>query len=507
MKNPVTKSVTHKNIGLIYLFFSFWSGLVGMSLSMLLRIDLMKSGHVMGDGQLYNVILTSHALVMIFFMVMPGLIGGYGNFFFPILISCMDLFLPRVNNMSYWFLPGSLILLMFSFFIDSGSGTGWTLYPPLMVDGQPGRSTDLVIFSLHFSGVSSISSGINFLSTCHEMRLDIKTLEIMSLFVWCMIITVFLLVLSLPVLASGITMGLSDRNFNTGFFDSNMGGNILMFQHLFWFFGHPEVYVLIAPAFGLVSMVMVLLSSKKDLYGRKGMILAIMSIGFIGCLVWGHHMFTVGMDHDSRAYFSSATMIIAIPTGMKVFSWLMTLYGTKLNNNNLFLWVMGFIFMFIVGGLSGLVLSNAGLDIFLHDTYYVVAHFHYVLSMGAVFGVFLGFFFSYGFMFGLNLNSILVKSFFYFFFLGVNMTFFPMHFSGLQGQPRKYISYSSDYLFWQMIASLGSLMSLFSIFLLIYLIMESLIVFRLLIFDLFSFSMINLNVNNYFHTNLDLSSV
>lgn len=459
---------------------------------------------VIGDGQLYNVILTSHALVMIFFIVIPGLIGGFGNFFFPILINCIDLFLPRVNNISYWFLPGSLILLIFSLFIDKGSGTGWTLYPPLMIDGQPGRSTDLVIFSLHFSGVSSISRGINFLRTCHEIRLEVKTLEIISLFVWCLIITVFLLVLSLPVLARGITIGLSDRNFNTGFFDRNIGGNILIFQHLFWFFGHPEVYVLIAPAFGLVRIVIVLLSSKKDLYGRKGIILAIISIGFIGCLVWGHHIFTVGIDHDSRAYFSSATIIIAIPTGIKIFSWIITLYGSKLNWNYLILWIIGFIFIFTVGGLSGLILRNAGLDIFLHDTYYVVAHFHYVLRIGAVFGIFLGFFFSYGFIFGLIINSVLVKSFFYIFFLGVNLTFFPIHFSGLQGQPRKYISYRRDYLFWQIFASIGSLLSLFSIFLLIYLILERIIIFRLLIFDLFSFSIVSLNVNNYFHTNLDL---
>nr|QZL13625.1 cytochrome c oxidase subunit I [Meloidogyne exigua] len=497
-------SVTHKTIGLIYLFFSFWSGMLGMSLSFLLRLELSKLSLIFGSGQLYNVILTSHALVMIFFMVMPGLIGGFGNFFFPILINCVDLFLPRVNNFSYWILPFSLIILIFSLLIDVGSGTGWTLYPPLMVEGQPGRSTDMVIFSLHLSGISSISSGINFMSTGHEMRFILKNIEIMSLFIWCILITVFLLILSLPVLASGITMGLTDRNLNSGFFDSNSGGNILMFQHLFWFFGHPEVYVLIAPAFGLVSMITILLSSKKDLYGRKGMILAIISIGFIGCLVWGHHMFTVGMDHDSRAYFSAATMIIAIPTGMKVFSWLMTLFGLNLNfNNYLFNWVLGFIFMFTVGGLSGLILSNAGLDIFLHDTYYVVAHFHYVLSMGAVFGLFLGFFFSYSYMFGLSLNFILIKSFFYLFFLGVNIIFFPMHFCGLQGQPRKYMSYSVDYYFWQLISSFGSLIVIFSLFFFIYLILESYISFRLVFFDLFSLSLVNVSVLNFFHTNLD----
>ena len=448
--------------------------------------------------------MTSHALVIIFFIVIPGLIGGYGNFFFPILIRCMDLFLPRVNNFSYWLLPWSLVLLLFSLLIDIGSGTGWTLYPPLRIEGQPGRSTDLVIFSLHLSGVSSISRGINFLSTGHEIRFELKTLETLSLFIWCLIVTVFLLVLRLPVLASGITIGLTDRNFNSGFFDSNNGGNILIFQHLFWFFGHPEVYVLIAPAFGLVRMVTILLSSKKDLYGRKGMILAILSIGFIGCLVWGHHIFTVGIDHDSRAYFSSATIIIAIPTGIKVFSWLITLYGLKIRNNDyLFYWVIGFIFIFIVGGLSGLVLSNAGLDIFLHDTYYVVAHFHYVLRIGAVFGLFLGFFFIFSYIFGLTMNFILIKSFFYLFFLGVNIIFFPIHFRGLQGQPRKYISYNVDYIFWQMVRSFGSLMVVFSIVLFMYIVVEGLLVFRLILNDLYSFSLISISVINFLHTNND----
>lgn len=474
---------------------------MGLSLSLVLRLELAKSGFVIGNGQLYNVILTSHALVIIFFIVIPGLIGGFGNFLFPILVSCIDLFLPRVNLFSYWALPYSLIILLFSLCIDVGSGTGWTLYPPLIIDGQPGRSTDNVIFSIHFSGVRSISSGINFLTTGHEIRLDLKTLELINLFIWCLLVTVFLLVLSLPVLASGITIGLTDRNLNSGFFDRNNGGNILIFQHLFWFFGHPEVYVLIAPGFGLVRIVTILLSSKKDLYGRKGIILAILSIGFIGCLVWGHHIFTVGIDHDSRAYFSSATIIIAIPTGMKIFSWLITLYGLKLRlNDYLYYWVIGFIFMFTVGGLSGLILSNAGLDIFLHDTYYVVAHFHYVLRMGAVFGLFLGFFFIFSYIFGLILNLILVKRFFYLFFFSVNIIFFPIHFSGLQGQPRKYISYNTDFLFWQIVRSFGSLISVFSLFLFMYLVLEGLLVFRLVLNDLFSFSLLNISVINFLHT-------
>lgn len=478
--------------------------MLGLSLSLILRLELSKIIQVNGDGQFYNVILTAHAIVIIFFVVIPGLIGGFGNFLFPILISCMDLFLPRVNRFSYWIIPIALIILLFSLIIDVGSGTGWTLYPPLSIEGQTGRSTDFVIFSIHISGISSISRGINFITTGHEIRLDLKTLELINLFIWCIFVTVFLLILSLPVLASGITIGLADRNINSGFFDRNNGGNILIFQHLFWFFGHPEVYVLIAPGFGLVRITTVLLSSKKDLYGRKGIILAILSIGFIGCLVWGHHIFTVGIDHDSRAYFSSATIIIAIPTGIKVFSWLITLYGLKLSfDDYIYNWVIGFIFIFIVGGLSGLILRNAGLDIFLHDTYYVVAHFHYVLRMGAVFGLFLGFFFIFSYMFGLSLNLILVKSFFYLFFFSVNIIFFPIHFSGLQGQPRKYVSYRIDYLFWQLISSIGSLLSIFSLFLFIYLVIEGLLVFRLVLTDLFSFTLLNISVVNFLHTNND----
>lgn len=373
-------------------------------------------------------------------------------------------------------------MIFFSIILDVGRGTGWTLYPPLSIDGHLGRSTDLLFFSLHISGISSLISRINFISTIHEIRNFFKNFEKVGLFTWCIFVTVFLLLLSLPVLASGITINLTDRNINTNFFDRNSGGNVIIFQHLFWFFGHPEVYVLIAPAFGLVRITSIGLVGKKFLYREKGIIVAILCIGFIGCLVWGHHIFTVGLDHDSRAYFSGATIVIGIPTGVKVFSWLITIYGIKINKLNLILhWAFGFIFIFTVGGLRGLILRNAHLDIFLHDTYYVVAHFHYVLSIGAVFGLFIGVFKFYIYFLGLIYNQILADAFFKRFFIGVNITFFPIHFRGLQGQPRKYVSYRNEFIFWQNISTIGSFLSIFRIFFFIYIIIESRISHRVVL--------------------------
>lgn len=334
------------------------------------------------------------------------------------------------------------------------------------------------------------------------MRRISESLNKLSLFIWCLVITVLLLLLRLPVLAGGITINLRDRNVNTNFFDRNSGGNILIFQHLFWFFGHPEVYVLIAPAFGLVRITSIFITGKSELYGEKGIILAIISIGFIGCLVWAHHIFTVGIDHDSRAYFSAATIVIAIPTGIKVFSWLITLYGINFNIKNILIqWIYGFIFIFTVGGLSGLILSNASLDIFLHDTYYVVAHFHYVLSIGAVFGLFIGVFTFYGFITGLSLNKILVDTFSKSFFIGVNLTFFPIHFAGLQGQPRKYIRYTNNFLIYQSISTLGSFLRIFSLFFFIYLIIESLIRFRLILWDIVNLRKVKLEEESKFYHN------
>lgn len=446
-------------------------------------MELSKPGFFIDNGQLYNSLITSHALLIIFFMVMPTIIGGFGNWILPLILGCPDMSFPRLNNLSFWFLPTSLFLVLDSCFVDIGGGTSWTVYPPLSTFGHPGSSVDLVIFSLHCAGLSSILGGINFICTVKNLRSGSVSLEHMSLFVWRVFVTVFLLVLSLPVLAGAITILLTDRNFNTSFFDPSYGGNPLIYQHLFWFFGHPEVYILILPAFGILRHSSLCLTGKKEIFGSLGIIYAILSIGLIGCVVWAHHIYTVGMDLDSRAYFSAATIVIAVPTGVKVFSWLATLFGSYLVLQPLLFWVLGFIFLFTVGGLTGLILSNSSLDVILHDTYYVVSHFHYVLSLGAVFGIFTGVCLWWGFIFGVSLNNSLIYAFFFLVFVGVNLTFFPLHFAGLQGYPRKYIDYSDVFRFWNIISSYGSIIRVFSICLFIYILLESLISFRLIFSD------------------------
>ena len=465
----------------MYLVFSWYRGLSGTSYSTILRVELSHPGSTGMNGQVYNVILTAHALTIIFFMVMPALIGGFGNYVFPMELRVQDLMLPRVNNFSYWVLPWSYILLYIRLLLDIGPGTGWTLYPPLSSMGQPYYSTDLALISLHVSGVSSVSSRINFLTTGGETRKESLDWLLVGLFSWCMNITTFLLVLRLPVLACGVTMNLFDRNANTAFFNQNQGGSVGIFQHLFWFFGHPEVYVLIAPAFGLVSLACQLIAAKLELFSVKGLIRAIQGIGFVGCLVWAHHMFVIGMDGDSRAYFAVATIVIAIPTGMKVFRWLMSLYGIIFFLNTVYTWCLNFVFLFTVGGLSGLVLRNATLDLFLHDTYYVVAHFHYVLSIGAVTGIFLGFFIFYRYITRVILQRLLRRSFFKGFFAGVNTTFLPLHIRGLQGHPRKYSTYTIFHSVWQKISTCGSFINLTRISFFIYMFLECYKSFRAMV--------------------------
>ena len=461
-------STNHKDIGILYIFTAALFGFIAVAFTVYMRLELMEPGvqYMLLDGEpnghLWNVMITGHGILMMFFVVIPALFGGFGNYFMPLMIGAPDMAFPRMNNLSYWLFVAGASLAVASLLAPGGngqlgSGVGWVLYAPLSTS-EAGMSMDLAIFAIHLSGASSILSAINMITTFLNMRAPGMSMMKVPLFPWSILITAFLILLSLPVLAGAITMLLTDRNFGTTFFDASGGGDPVLYQHLLWFFGHPEVYMIVVPGFGIISHV-ISTFSKKPIFGYVPMVWAMIAIGALGFVVWAHHMYTVGMSVTQQAYFMLATMVIAVPTGIKIFSWIATMWGGSIEFKTPMLWAVGFIFLFTVGGVTGIVLAQAGIDRAYHDTYYVVAHFHYVMSLGAVFCIFAGIYYWIGKMSGRQYPEWAGKLHFWAMFIGSNITFFPQHFLGRQGMPRRYIDYPEQFALWNYVSSIGAFIS------------------------------------------------